>query len=97
MFELGLHPVVGMFTGKSKMIIHNGDHAQFEIDNANVPKEDRPDWPLPSFDANDWANAFVKAHPGFDVDEARSWFANALMRGYDERSARIAEKGTDVL
>lgn len=27
---------------KVSMIIHNGDHAQFEIDNANVPKEDRP-------------------------------------------------------
>jgi hypothetical protein len=27
------------------MIIHNGDHAQFEIDNAGVPPKERSDWP----------------------------------------------------
>lgn len=70
------------------MIIHNGDHAQFEIDNANVPKEQRSDWPLPSFDAMDWAKAFNKRFPAVPVDDALCWFANALMRGYDEWSAR---------
>jgi hypothetical protein len=33
------------------MIIHNGDHLQYEIDNANTPLRERSDWPLPSFDA----------------------------------------------
>lgn len=42
------------------MQIMNGDHAQFEIEHTNTPKEDRPDWPLPSFDARDWAAAFCK-------------------------------------
>lgn len=46
---------------------------------------------LQSFDARDWAKAFVahvKQIPGLATDEATmtSWFANALMRGYDERS-----------
>lgn len=71
------------------MIIHNGDHAQFEIDNIGVPKEERADWPLPSFDARDWAKAFCKiaaeqGHPGIDEEWMVSWFANALMRGFDE-------------
>ncbi len=70
------------------MIIHNGDHAEFEIEHANVRPQDRPDWPLPSFDANDWAVAFCERNPGFDLDTARAWFANALMRGYDEGVAR---------
>jgi hypothetical protein len=44
---------------------------------------------LKSFDARDWAKAFV-AHvrqiPGLATDEETmaTWFANALMRGYDE-------------
>ena len=38
-------------------VIHNGDHAQFEIDHGNTPKEQHPDWPLPSFDARGWAKA----------------------------------------
>lgn len=66
-------------------IIRNGDHAEFEIEHANTPPEQRPDWPLPSFDAVDWAKAFVKLHGG-DEDLMRGWFANALMRGYDERT-----------
>lgn len=72
------------------MIIHNGDHAQFEIDNAGVPPEQRPDWPLPSFKAEDWAKAFCKAvraqDPIAHLNEQwmTAWFANALMRGYDE-------------
>lgn len=70
------------------MIIHNGDHLQHEIDNAAVPKELRADWPLPSFDANDWGVAFNKQHPSVPVDDARAWFACALMRGFDESEAR---------
>jgi hypothetical protein len=44
-----------------------------------------------SFDARDWAKAFVEhvtANPGIPTDEATmtTWFANALMRGYDEHN-----------
>jgi hypothetical protein len=72
------------------MLIHNGDHAQFEIDNARTPKEERSDWPLPSFDAMDWAKAFSKRHPTVSADDALTWFAAALMRGFDEANARHA-------
>jgi len=75
------------------MIIHNGDHMQYEIDNANVPKEQRSDWPLPSFDCRDWAKAFVervKTDPAIATDEGAmmAWFASALMRGFDEHASR---------
>ena len=36
----------------------NGDHAAFEAEHASTPPQDRPDWPLPSFDAADWAKSF---------------------------------------
>ena len=64
-------------------VILNGDHAEFEREHANTPPEERPDWPLPSFDARDWARAFVKLHGG-DEELMLTWFANALMRGYNE-------------
>lgn len=63
--------------------ILNGDHAQYEMDNVNTPKEERSDWPYPSFDAADWAKAFCKRHPSIDEGTMIGWFANALMRGYD--------------
>ena len=66
-------------------IILNGDHAEFEIQHANTPPKERPDWPLPSFDARDWAAAFCKANPSVNEDVALTWFANALMRGFDAR------------
>lgn len=74
-------------------IIFNGDHAEFEEEHKNTPPEDKPDWPLPSFDAHDWAKAFckiAKTH-GHSIDEGWmiTWFANALMRGYDQRSSEI--------
>jgi len=68
--------------------IHNGDHAAFEIEHANTPPEQRPDWPLPSFDAQDWAKAFCKLNPSADYELMLAWFANALMRGYDEGRSR---------
>ena len=42
-----------------------------------------------SFDASVWAKAFlahVKANPAIATDEGTmlGWFANAIMRGYDE-------------
>lgn len=69
-------------------IIFNGDHAEFERDWANVPAHERPDWPLPSFDAKDWAAAFCKQNPSIDEGLMIAWFANALMRGFDEHASR---------
>lgn len=73
-------------------IILNGDHAEFEREHANTPPHERPDWPLPSFDAGDWAAAFVAKNPDCGVSEELMlvWFANALMRGHDEHAARAA-------
>jgi hypothetical protein len=68
-------------------IILNGDHLEFEIEHMNTPPKERPDWPLPSFSAVDWAEAFCKINPGIDEDVMIGWFANALMRGYDQRVA----------
>lgn len=65
--------------------ILNGDQAQYEIDNKDVPPRERSDWPLPSFDARDWAEAFCKQHPTMDLEVMIGWFASALMRGFDER------------
>ena len=79
------------------MNILNGDHAQFEIDNANTPIEHRSDWPLPSFDAKDWAKEFCRIAriKGLDIDEGWmiGWFANALMRGFDEGVSRVLRPG----
>lgn len=77
-------------------IILNGDHAEFEAEWAasGKPDNERPDWPLPSFDARDWAKEFcrIAIAKGFDPIEDEdwmvTWFANALMRGYDERCSR---------
>jgi hypothetical protein len=75
-------------------VILGGDHAAFEAEwsASGRPDNERPDWPLPSFDARDWAAAFckiAKTH-GHDLDEEWmvTWFANALMRGFDEHAAR---------
>jgi len=83
-------------------VILNGDHAEFEREHANTPLKERPDWPLPSFDATDWAEAFCKIAnedlgyrdlEGKPIDEGWmiGWFANALMRGFDEHAARAAK------
>lgn len=71
-------------------IIHNGDHAEFEREHVNTPPEQRPDWPLPSFKATDWAAHFCKLnlHKGVDEETMIGWFANSLMRGFDEGYAR---------
>ncbi len=52
----------------------------------NNPNRDDPNWPLPSFDAKDWADAFHALFPDSDRDLMHTWFANALMRGYDEHA-----------
>ncbi len=73
-------------------IIMNGDHAEFETEWAasGRPDHERPDWPLPSFDAQDWAKAFCKINPGVPEDVMIGWFANALMRGFDEHAKRVS-------
>lgn len=86
-------------------IILCGDQMEFEQQHANTPPEERPDWPLPSFDAADWARAFCKVAnrlgykdvAGNPVDEGWmiGWFANALMRGYDEHASRMAKPNND--
>jgi hypothetical protein len=40
-----------------------------------------------SFDARDWARAYVEMHGG-DEGLMLGWFANAIMRGYDEAVRR---------
>jgi hypothetical protein len=65
-----------------------GDQLEFEIEHRNTPPRERPDWPLPSFDALDWAEAFCRINPQMPVDIMITWFANALMRGYDEHARR---------
>jgi hypothetical protein len=76
------------FVDHKTMRIHNGDHLEYELENINTPPKERSDWPLPSFDAVDWAEAFCKIakQQGHDIDEGWmiSWFAGALMRGFDE-------------
>lgn len=71
-------------------VILNGDHAAFEAEWAGRAPKERADWPLPSFDARDWAEAFCKRFPGADEGTMRAWFANSLMRGFDEAQARAA-------
>lgn len=87
------HPVGGY------PIILNGDHAEFEAEWAGKDPKTRPDWPLPSFDANDWAESFTTIMKGKlmikkddAIDTMRGWFANALMRGFDEASARASKE-----
>lgn len=72
----------------------NGDHFEFEQEWAGKDPKTRPDWPMPSFDAVEWAQAFCKIAnehgfknvKGEPIDEGwmTTWFACALMRGYDE-------------
>lgn len=76
----------------SKMV-SCGDQLQYELDNANVPPEQRSDWPLPSFDARDWAKAWMHVFDGMTDEQVTedwmvAWFANALMRGFDEARTR---------
>jgi hypothetical protein len=44
-----------------------------------------------SFDAYVWADEFCKRFPTVPHDGAVGWFANALMRGYDEHRFRSKE------
>jgi hypothetical protein len=76
-------------------VILCGDHAQYERKYAEEPAREKPFWPLPSFDARDWSSAFCKIAKaqGHDLDQewVTGWFANALMRGWDEHAVRCAK------
>lgn len=53
-----------------------------------------------TFDARDWAREFVQTlrkHPNIAADESTmlGWFANALMRGYDEGWERCLRRDVD--
>jgi hypothetical protein len=54
------------------------------------PDRTDPSWPLPSMDARDWAQAFMAQYKPADPGEEIMlvWFANALMRGFDEGQLR---------
>jgi hypothetical protein len=57
--------------------------------------------PLPSFDAEIWAAAFIstlRRNPEIIVDHSLmvTWFANALMRGYDEHRYSTKEYKASV-
>jgi len=71
-------------------VILCGDQLEFELEHIDIPPKERPDWPYPSFDAKDWAAAFCKRNPTMDEGLMLAWFANALMRGYDEGLTRIS-------
>ena len=53
-----------------------------------------------SFDASDWASEFcrVASSKGINIDEGWmiTWFANALMRGYDEYENKMRQKCNEI-
>ena len=65
---------------------------------AAPPSQDKISKLPQSFDARDWASEFVeifnKLYPGVDIDEGWmiSWFANALMCGYDTHDRRTKKR-----
>lgn len=73
---------------------------------AAEPPPQAPETPLDvtftrSFDARDWAEAFVahvQRYPGIptDVDTMIGWFANAIMRGFDEHRWRQEREAAAV-
>jgi len=78
-------------------VILCGDQLEYELNKDGADPRERSDWPLPSFDARDWSQAFCKLYPdGPSEDEMIGWFANALMRGYDEGQSRPRKKGTVI-
>lgn len=68
----------------------HGDDSHEEIIIQRVDEN----WFYHSFDARVWAHAFCEAHPEMDEQVMAGWFANALMRGYDE--ARLASPVKEV-
>lgn len=65
-----------------KLITIN-EHAHGDDHHWPAPTK-RDDWFYHSFDARVWAKAFCEDNPEMDEETMIAWFANALMRGYDE-------------
>lgn len=53
-------------------------------------------WPH-TMDAAVWAAEYVKLNPGADEGLMLSWFANAIMAGYDTAQSRHASEKQDEL
>jgi hypothetical protein len=49
-----------------------------------------------SFDARDWAKSFCKMYSG-DEETMTAWFADALMRGYDQKAAEIRAERDEIV
>jgi len=50
-----------------------------------------------SFDARDWAKAFCERFPQMDEGTMIGWFANALMRGFDQSRRLLGRLGGGVM
>lgn len=70
---------------KAKKIFKRSEEICSALGGLKVDKEKPPHWPLGCSDGQEWAKEFCLI-TGFK-DEALmiSWFANALITGYDER------------
>ena len=73
--------------GALKAAIVLGEAARLSPEELRAKYRDDPNWPIQSFDARDWAEKFSKL-TGMDEAWALTWFANALMRGFDEGMMR---------
>lgn len=49
-----------------------------------------------SFDARVWAKEFCERNPSIEFDVALSWFASALMSGWDEHRFRSDEYKREI-
>jgi hypothetical protein len=72
--------------------------AWLKLREQHAPSKEAPffPWPMP-FDASEWASRFratARSLGYCDMDEGWliTWFANAIMCGFDERERRIAEQ-----
>lgn len=53
-------------------------------------------WPQ-TWDAQLWADEFCRRHPAMDPGTALSWFANAIMCGYDTGSRMTGESAINII
>jgi hypothetical protein len=64
-------------------LVYATEALEWALRSGHCPAE-RPDFPYCSFDARDWASEFCRLFPGHDEGLMIGWFANALMRGFDQ-------------
>lgn len=78
--------------GIVKHMLTMGETSRLTPDQTREKFSSDQNWPLQSFDAQDWAKAFMAkfGDKREQIDEGLmlSWFASALMRGWDEREWR---------